>query len=351
MIPPLARRAVFAGLALLFAPTLHAQPSQFSAHEQWYNRTDDGHRQYIYEMGNATSRGDTVVVLHGGWGAEHSYLLDPLEPLADRYRFVLYDQRGSLRSPAADSTITLDRMVADLEDLRQALGQETLTLVAHSMGNALAYAYLAQHPDRVERLVLMAPVHPSMFRGSGDLDFARRVWPEADSTAMMDTTMAFFEGWGERAYAHLEAAGLVPDSLRGAEPQTIVSAHRGRDGTRAWRITFASVNSCTGERWREMQGGQVFYNQRVADALMGDPAYPERAETFLSALEAFEGPVRILIGTCDYVDVGPLVWPHVPERLHDASLTVIDGAGHSIWMDQPEAFVEALSEALSSSSS
>lgn len=350
MIVSLAQRAALAGLALLLAPTLLAQPSHYPEHEQWYNQTDDGHRQYVYEMGRAASAGDTVVVLHGGWGAEHSYLLDPLAPLADRYRFVLYDQRGSLRSPAADSTITLDRMVADLDDLRQALGLETVTLAAHSMGNALAYAYLAQHPDRVERLVLIAPVHPSMFRGSGDLDFARLVWPEADSTSMMDTTAAFFEGWGARAYAHLDAEGLVPDSLRGADPQAIVGALTDRDKTRAWRITFASVNSCTGDRWREMQGGQVFYNQQVANALMSDPTYEERAETFLPALEAFEGPVRVLIGTCDYVDVGPLVWPHIPPRLPDASLTVIDGAGHSLWMDRPDVFLDALGDALEPSS-
>ena len=42
------------------------------------------------EFGTAEAAGDTVVV-HGGFGAEHSYLIEPLLPLSDRYHFVLYD--------------------------------------------------------------------------------------------------------------------------------------------------------------------------------------------------------------------------------------------------------------------
>jgi pimeloyl-ACP methyl ester carboxylesterase len=106
-------------------------------------------------------RGDTVVVLHGGWGGEHSGLIDAVRPLSDRFHFVLYDQRGSLRSAAPESTITVDRLVRDLDGLRRQLRQERITLLAHSMGSALSYAYLAKHPDRVRGLVLFAPVRPT----------------------------------------------------------------------------------------------------------------------------------------------------------------------------------------------
>lgn len=44
---------------------------------EWYMNTSDGHCSlYVREYG----RGSPVVVLHGGWGAEHSYLLDAIEP-------------------------------------------------------------------------------------------------------------------------------------------------------------------------------------------------------------------------------------------------------------------------------
>ena len=66
---------------------------------QWYMNTqgDDGTlRHYIAEYGRDASPAKTVIVLHGGWGADHSYLIPVIQPLAREFRFVLYDQRGSL---------------------------------------------------------------------------------------------------------------------------------------------------------------------------------------------------------------------------------------------------------------
>ena len=121
----------FLGLVALLwiaaaAVTAHFLPD---GAERWHFSSDGTVWNYALEFGSAHAPGDTVVVLHGGFGAEHSYLIAPLLPLADRYRFVLYDQRGSLRSavPAgADSLISLDAMVEDLEALRRQLGLERL---------------------------------------------------------------------------------------------------------------------------------------------------------------------------------------------------------------------------------
>ncbi|MFN9879219.1 MAG: alpha/beta fold hydrolase, partial [Planctomycetota bacterium] len=71
------------------------------------------------------------------------------------------DQRGSLRSPATPpAKITYDALVEDLDQLRQRLGLEKVTLMAHSMGNMLAWGYLRAHPDRVAGLILVAPAVP-----------------------------------------------------------------------------------------------------------------------------------------------------------------------------------------------
>ena len=127
---------------------------------QWYMRTTDADgakvRHYIAEFGTEAKPGNTVIVLHGGWGAEHSYLVPAIRPLADSYRFVLYDQRGSLRTPVTPpAKITYSALVEDLEQLRQRLGLEKITLMAHSMGNHLAYGYLRAHPERVAGLILV----------------------------------------------------------------------------------------------------------------------------------------------------------------------------------------------------
>lgn len=77
-------------LVLGFASPVNGQPLPDGA-EDWYLETSDGTDLYVVEFGAAAAPGDTVVVLHGGWGAEHSYLRSAVEPLANQYHFVLYD--------------------------------------------------------------------------------------------------------------------------------------------------------------------------------------------------------------------------------------------------------------------
>ncbi len=318
------------------------------AAEQWYFWTDDGVRHYVYEAGRAAGPGDTVIAIHGGWGAEHSYLLRPLSTVQDRYRVVFYDQRGSLRTPAPDSTIRLQRFVADLEHLRKTLGLEQVTLVAHSMGGNLAYAYLNQYPDRVRGLVLLGTVYPFWAGGGPNIELLREIWPDADSSALAERNRAFFRELGQRVQQIADREGLLPDSLRGvpAESLNLMAVHRDRDRTRAWRIQFAAVNTCNADRWREMEGGQAFYSQNVANNILRDSTYHRSVAALWPALLRFQGPVRVIYGTCDYVDLGPEIWPRIVERLADGAITVLQGAGHSSWLGQPEAFEAALRKAL-----
>ena len=95
-----------------------------------------------------------------------------------------------------------------------------------------------------------------------------------------------------------------------------------------------------------MLGGQVFYNEDVASAVLQDPKFDKAVAGFWPALKAFKGPVRVIIGTDDYVDLGPTYWPRLVKVMPDSRLDTIRNAGHSIWMDEPEAFTRALRSAL-----
>ena len=64
---------------------------------------------------------------------------------------------GASDAPTDPASYRCDRQVADVEAVRRHLGLERLDLLAHSAGANLAYAYAAAHPDRVARLVLVAP--------------------------------------------------------------------------------------------------------------------------------------------------------------------------------------------------
>lgn len=118
----------------------------------------DGHEISWETCGNPD--GAPAVFLHGGPGggcsADHRRYFDP-----ERYRIVLFDQRGCGRStphasaPDADlSTNTTWHLVADIERLREHLGIDRWLVFGGSWGSTLALAYAQTHPERATALVL-----------------------------------------------------------------------------------------------------------------------------------------------------------------------------------------------------
>jgi proline iminopeptidase len=103
-------------------------------------------------------QGPPAVVLHGGPGADHGYLLPGFDTLSVGRELVYYDQRGGGRSPVArDVPVGWREHVADLDALREIWGLERLVLLGYSWGGLLAQLYATEHPDRVERLALVSP--------------------------------------------------------------------------------------------------------------------------------------------------------------------------------------------------
>jgi proline iminopeptidase len=102
--------------------------------------------------------GPPVVVLHGGPGAHHDYLLPGFDALAKGRELIYYDQRGGGRSPVGrEVPVGWREHVADLENLRGQWGLDALTLVGYSWGGLLALLYAIEFPGRVERLALVSP--------------------------------------------------------------------------------------------------------------------------------------------------------------------------------------------------
>ena len=285
--------------------------------DEWYLRANDGVCSLLVrEYGS----GPPVVVVHGGWGAEHSYLLDAIWPHRGEHRFVMYDQRGSLRSPAPSTSITLSRHIDDLEELRGELGLERMTLLGHSMGTFLALAYAERHPEHIERLVLTAAVPPVF----DDDDSPNALWSENAKMLMNRPEVQEI----------LEREGLTGENLSD------------RQETHAWRVRFASVNLSHPERWARLRGGRVFYSQASANAVL--PSVPGTWD-FTPLFSAF--PIHVVIGDEDYVDPAADTWRSVDPGDSLLRIEVLERAGHALWIDQPVAFRDALRRSLESSAS
>jgi proline-specific peptidase len=100
--------------------------------------------------------GTPALLLHGGPGAASDYMHPLAERLADHRPVVVYDQLGCGRSDIPDDTSlwTVDRSVAELDQVRAALGLERCHLLGQSWGGWLAIEYMARGTRGVERLVL-----------------------------------------------------------------------------------------------------------------------------------------------------------------------------------------------------
>ncbi|MGC2412822.1 MAG: prolyl aminopeptidase [Stellaceae bacterium] len=119
------------------------------------------HQIYWEEYGSAD--GEPVVVMHGGPGAGcHKSLARFFAP--DRYRVILFDQRGCGKSTpsagdddptAALTDNTTEHLIGDVLRLRRALGiHGKMHVFGGSWGSTLALAYAIAHPETVQTLVL-----------------------------------------------------------------------------------------------------------------------------------------------------------------------------------------------------
>src|SRR3989337_991714 len=78
--------------------------------------------------------GPPTVVLHGGPGAHHDYLLPGFDALARGRELIYYDQRGGGRSPVSrDTPVGWKEQVADLEELRRQWRVGTLMPARYSL--------------------------------------------------------------------------------------------------------------------------------------------------------------------------------------------------------------------------
>jgi non-heme chloroperoxidase len=98
--------------------------------------------------------GSVLILLHGY--IDSHQVFEPIVPaLAQRYRILAPDQRGHGDSDKPECCYAQADYVADLLAFMRQLDVARATIVGHSMGAFIAHKFAIEHPDRVERLVLV----------------------------------------------------------------------------------------------------------------------------------------------------------------------------------------------------
>ena len=123
----------------------------------------NGLHLHVVQCGPAA--GPLVVLLHGfpefwyGWRHQIAALAEA------GYRVWAPDQRGYNLSdkPRRVRDYTIDTLAADVLGLLDAAGRPTAAVVGHDWGAAVAWHLAAQHPDRIQRVVVLNVPHPQVF--------------------------------------------------------------------------------------------------------------------------------------------------------------------------------------------
>jgi proline iminopeptidase len=259
-----------------------------------------------------------LIVLHGGPGADYRYLLD-LAQLADEYRVVFYDQRGTGLSPRVPASgISLDTFVADLDAFVDTFGQgRPVHVLGHSWGAMLASAYAGAHPHKVDRLILAEPAFlvaaESEMLAPGSLPPVRVMW-------------GFAKAWVGKWF-------VKP----GGDPYA-------RDDwfmMKVFPLTQSASELCAGrlpplQAWRF--GSPNF--QATIGRMMDDPTFARQLD-FRRGIERFNGPTLFVAGACNQVH-GEAHQRKLMRHFKQAEIEVIAAAGHFMFNDQPDASIAAV---------
>lgn len=122
-----------------------------------------------------------LLVLHGGPGADHAYLLPQMLELANEFELIFYDQRGGgLSKETVPSLITWRTQVNDMARVVAELSIEPLSIIGYSWGGLLALLYSVEAANgriapEPARLALIDPAPISIaYRARFEAEFARR---------------------------------------------------------------------------------------------------------------------------------------------------------------------------------
>jgi proline iminopeptidase len=251
-----------------------------------------------------------MLVMHGGPGADHRYLLPQMLHLARENELFFFDQRGGGKSRVSDnSPITAQSHVADMAAVIRELALEPLTLVGYSFGGLLSLLYALDASANSDlpqprRMVLIDPAPVTRaYRSQFETEFSRR----SKSDAV------------EQLRAQLNASGLRerdPDAYRQRAFEVSVAGY------------FADPNDAT-----ELTPFRVIsrVQQSVWESLGNYDLLPR--------LGSIKYPTLIVHGRDDPIPVASSI---EASKAMGAELVLLDDCGHVPYVEQPDKLFDAL---------
>jgi pimeloyl-ACP methyl ester carboxylesterase len=254
-------------------------------------------------------QGDPVVLLHGY--AETSHMWLPLiAKLADQHTVIAPDLRGFGQSSAPEDGYTKAAMAQDIHALVKSLKYDRIRLVGHDIGLMVAYAYAAQYPDAVDRLVLMEAFLP----GVGD-------W---------NSVFLLRDLW------HFHFYGKTPLALVTGRERIYLDHF--------WDDFAASPTRSVSEKDREFYANAYAEPGHMKAGMEVFRAFPKDAEDFAKfAKTKLQMPMLVLSGE---KAGGPFLIEQGKMVADDVEGVLVKGSGHWLMEEAPDQVIPKLVEFL-----
>ncbi|MBX3729438.1 MAG: alpha/beta hydrolase [Candidatus Sumerlaeia bacterium] len=263
----------------------------------------------------AEADGTPMILVHGGPGGTDYLFKFLARQLADAgYKAVGFIQRGSQGSPS-DGPFTIQAFAEDVEAVRDHLGAGRIGILGHSWGGLLTTIYASQHPEVIERLILVCPIGP------------RSGWRKQFN----DEIRARLPHDLREEFDHLKFQAAKAHSREEAAPLLVRRAN----------IAVASYFS---PRHREGKPGLAFLDPHIREAVLrqlegwyADPYWEQ-------GLRRLRCPCTVIYGKDD--PIPEYVAHQYADLFPEVHLAGIDHCGHFPWMEEVDRFHALLDEAL-----
>jgi len=270
---------------------------------------------WVVERGPAD--GFPLVVLHGGPGLDHHEFGDYLDPLAeDGIRLLLIDQRAQGRSETAPPvTWTLERMAQDVIMLALSLRLGPFAVLGHSYGAFVALQNAVDYPGQAVASIVSGGV-PSVRYFEG-------VAAELDAFEPVELRDQVAASWEREAIVATseDVATLLHDQMP---------------------FHFRDPRDARIADYERRAGGAVY----AADVLRHFATATYGGIELEDRLSEVTQPVLVLAGRHDRT-CPPVASERMAELLPNAHLRVFEDSGHMTFVEEPEAYLEAVGTFLS----
>jgi len=288
--------------------------------DEAYHVERPGADLYVEQVGRPEAA--PVYFLHGGPGYHASAFRELMGEELEAYRMIYADQRGGGRS-YADAPFDLDVLADDVQGVVTALERQSppwrqpLTLLAHGFGATIAVRAAARHPELVARLVLVNP------------------WTSMPMLAR--TLQRTAAGLSDQLDAAVPPESALADGLE-LDPEGLIEDAFGWVSAKVLFDTLLFPNPAARLRLEHADATALFGPTETVEL-----AHPWRVDV-LADLSQLRCQVVLVAGTRD-ASVFPDQAEALLRRLPQALSGLLD-VGHYPWLDDPDAFVALLRDAL-----